>query len=352
MSAAPTTFHGWACHGKGQEMVWEELPLRAEDDYSVDMDVTHCGICGSDVHTMEAHWGQPNYPVCVGHEITGVCTRVGKKVTNVKVGDRIGVGAQSGSCHECGPCKSGFENLCRGGRGRYTGTYNSFWPNGDKSFGGYATKWRGDCRFVFKIPDNMTNEIACTFFCAGVTTYAPLKRHHVGPDSVVGVMGVGGLGHYGIMWAKAMGAKVIAMSHSDKKRDVAKELGADDYIVTSNPEEMDKAKGQFTHILCTGTGRDFKWETYTALFKPNGIFINVGLPEWNFPEVNPMTLAMSQVNICGSAIGSPNEIEDMLKFAAEKNVRPWIKKYPMKEAPKAIEDFKAGLPRFRFVLEN
>ncbi|KAI8988531.1 chaperonin 10-like protein [Mycotypha africana] len=330
-------------------MVWEELKLRAEDDYSVDMDITHCGICGSDIHTMDANWGQPNYPVCVGHEIAGMCTRVGKKVTNVRVGDRIGVGAQSGSCHTCKTCTSGNENLCRQKR---TGTYNSFWPNGDKSYGGYADKWRGDCRFVFRIPENLSNEVACTFFCAGITTYAPLKRHQVGPDSIVGVMGIGGLGHYGILWAKAMGAKVVGMSHSDKKRELALELGCDEYVVTSDAANLAEYKNEFSHILCTGTSSDFKWETYVPLFRPNGVFINVGLPEWKFPEISPMLLAMSQVSICGSNIGSPAEIEDMLKFAARHNIKPWLQKYPMKEAPKAIEDFKAGKPRFRFVLEN
>jgi D-arabinose 1-dehydrogenase-like Zn-dependent alcohol dehydrogenase len=165
-------------------------------------------------------------------------------------------------------------------------------------------------------------------------------------------MGVGGLGHYGILWAKAMGAKVVAMSHSDKKREVAMELGADDYIVTSDPKALASYKHQFSHILCTGTSNDFKWETYCPLFRPNGIFINVGLPSWKFPEISPMLLSMSQMTICGSAIGSPAEIEDMLLFAAEKNVRPWFSKYNMKDAPKAIEDFNAGLPRFRFVLEN
>lgn len=264
-------------------MKWEEMNLRAEDDYSVDMDITDCGICGSDIHTMDANWGVPKYPVCVvsisliikplfffsskhtqGHEIAGVCTRVGPKVKNVKVGDRIGVGAQSGSCHrpECTPCSTGWENLCRT---QFIGTYNGLWANGDKSYGGYADKWRGDCRFVFKIPDNLSNEVACTFFCAGVTTYGPLKRHNVNSDSVVGVMGIGGLGHYSILWAKAMGATVVAMSHSDKKRDVSLQLGADDYIVTSDPESLDRYKGKLSHIMCTGTGKDFKCK-FTYLF--------------------------------------------------------------------------------------
>lgn len=142
------------------------------------------------------------------------------------------------------------------------------------------------------------------------------------------------------------------MSHNDKKKDVAKESGADECIVTSSEEDLNKVKGELSHILCTGTGKDFEWKTYTQLFRPNGIFINVSPPSWNFPEISPLLLAMSQVNICGSAIESPAEIEDMLKFAADHNISPWIQKYPMKEAPKALEDFNDGKPRFRFVLEN
>jgi D-arabinose 1-dehydrogenase-like Zn-dependent alcohol dehydrogenase len=126
--------------------------------------------------------------VVVGHEIVGVVTRVGKNVTNLKVGDRAGVGAQCGSCHACEECDNHIENMCQKGS---VHTYNSKWKNGDKTYGGYAEKWRGDYRFAFKVPDNLTSEIAATFFCAGVTTYAPMKRAGINEKSVVGVMGIG-----------------------------------------------------------------------------------------------------------------------------------------------------------------
>jgi D-arabinose 1-dehydrogenase-like Zn-dependent alcohol dehydrogenase len=325
------------------------LQLKQWDEDSVEMNVSHCGICGSDTHTLDSNWGPANYPCVVGHEIVGVVSRVGKNVTNVKVGDRAGVGAQSGSCHECANCKAGYENACRGTR---TGTYNSKWPNGDKSYGGYADKWRGNYHFVFKIPDNMSSEIAATFFCAGVTTYAPLKRTNVNSNSVVGVMGIGGLGHYGVLWAKAMGAKVVGMSHSEKKREVALELGCDDYIVTSDADQMAKYANTMTHILCTGTSEDFQWAPFLNLLTVNGHFIDVMAQDWDFPKISPLLLIVKQVYISGSAIGSPADIREMLDFAAEHNVKPWIQVYPMKDAPKAIEDFRAGKPRFRFVLEN
>ncbi|KAI9010507.1 chaperonin 10-like protein [Phycomyces nitens] len=343
------TFHGWACPGKDKPLEWTELPLKEFDDYAVEMNVTHCGICGSDIHTLDSGWCPTNYPCVVGHEITGVCTRVGKNVKRIKVGDRIGVGAQSGSCLKCESCKKGEENLCTGG---FVGTYDSHWPNGDKSFGGYADKWRGHEHFVFKVPDNMSNELAATFFCAGVTTYSPLKRFGVKPGDKVGVIGIGGLGHFGVQWAKAMGATVVALSHSDRKRADCKELGCHDYIVTSKKEEMDAQKGTFTHILSTSFGREFDWGHYLGLLKPNGHFIIVGIPEVPLSGIPALVLAMRQVSIVGSAIGSPAVIEDMLQFAAAHGVKPWISKYPMKEANEAVKAMREGKARYRFVLEN
>ncbi|KAL0089687.1 chaperonin 10-like protein [Phycomyces blakesleeanus] len=343
------TFHGWACPGKDQPLEWTELPLKEFDDETVEMNVTHCGICGSDIHTLDSGWRPTDYPCVVGHEITGVCTRVGKNVKHIKAGDRIGVGAQSGSCLECEYCKSGNENICHR---QFISTYNGRWYNGDKTFGGYADKWRGHGRFVFKIPNNMSNEIAATFLCAGVTSYSPLKRFGVKPGDKVGIIGIGGLGHFGVQWAKAMGASVVALSHSDRKRADAKELGCDDYVVTSDKETMDTHNYTFTHILSTSFSNDFDWPRYINLLKPNGHFIIVGVPETPLTNIPALLLAYRQASIVGSAIGSPSMIEDMLKFAATHDVKPWISKYPMKDANEAVKDMREGKARYRFVLEN
>jgi len=345
----PQHFHGWACPGKGKKLEYIELPLKTFDDDAVDMDVTHCGICGSDVHTMDSGWGPTTYPCVVGHEITGVCTAVGKNVTHIKVGDRIGVGAQSGSCLECVYCKNGQENICVKGM---IGTYNDKWANGEETYGGYAEKWRGHQRFVFKVPDNMSNEIAATFFCAGLTCYAPLRRHNVTKGSKVGVVGIGGLGHFAVQWAKAMGAEVIAMSSSDRKREDAAKLGCSDYIVSSNPDDMSKYNGALTHIICTAYNPEFDWVANLSTLKANGTFILVGLPEEPLKGIPPNLLALKQINICGSIIGSPDEIQEMLDFAAETGVKPWIQKYPMSKVNEALADFRSGKPRYRFVLEN
>ncbi|KAG2177400.1 hypothetical protein INT44_007911 [Umbelopsis vinacea] len=346
----PKNLNGWAATGKGKQLENMELPLKTFQDNDVDMKITHCGICGSDIHTIDSGWGPTNYPCVVGHEITGVCTAVGKNVTHIKVGDRIGVGAQSGSCGQCDDCKSGHENTCSSGKSTFT--YNSKWPTGEEAYGGYADKWRGHSNFVFKIPDNMSNEIAATFFCAGVTTYAPLKRYNVTKGSKVGVIGIGGLGHFAVQWAKAMGAEVVALSHSDKKRGDAAQLGCSDYVVTSNKDEMKQHTSSLTHIICTAYSTHFDWPANLSLLKTNGTFILVGLPEAPMSGIPAGLLAMKQITLCGSIIGSPSDIQEMLDFAAKTGVKPWIQKYPMSEVNKAIEDFREGKPRYRFVLEN
>ncbi|KAI9472327.1 MAG: chaperonin 10-like protein [Benjaminiella poitrasii] len=352
--SSENTFFGWSCSGKGQPLEWKELPLKQWEETDVEMEVSHCGICGSDIHVMDSGWEATNYPCVVGHEIVGICTRVGKNVKHIHVGDRIGVGAQSWSCGECEDCLSGNENICPKGHlgTNGGGTYNGRFPTGDNTYGGYANKWRGDHRFVFKIPCSMTNEMAACFFCAGVTTYAPLRRSRVKAGDRVGVIGIGGLGHFAIQWIRAMGAEVVALSHSDRKREDAMELGCDDYIVTHDVATMKKNANTLTHIICTSFANNFDWSLFLNLLKSDGEFIMVAIPETPLQGIPPLLLAGKQLKITGSIIGSPRMIEDMLQFAANTDVQPWINKYPMKDAPAAVQAVRDGKPRYRIVLEN
>lgn len=336
-------------HHVGDPLQQIQLHLKQWDEDSVELQVTHCGVCGSDIHTLEQTWGPNDWPVVLGHEIAGKVTRIGKNVATLQIGDRAIVGPQSGSCHECEACNESLEHMCSGQR---CNTYNDRWANGDKTYGGFADKWRGDYRFVVKVPECIPNEMAATFSCAGVTTYIPLKRTNVNSDSVVGVVGLGGLGHYGILWAKAMGAKVIGLSHNDQKRIVAGKLGCDDYVNTSDETQLSKYTKKLTHILCTGTGPDFEWSMYFKLLRMYGHFINVMLPEWRLPPLDCWQFNPAHVFIHGSLIGSPNDIKETLEFAAENHVRPWIQLYSMKDINKALGDFKEGKPRFKIILEN
>lgn len=173
----------------------------------------------------------------------------------------------------------------------------------------------------------MTNEIAATFFCAGITTYSPLKRYNVQPGDSVGVIGIGGLGHFAMMWAKAMGAnRVMALSHSDKKKEDAQQLGATDYVVTSNKQEMKKLRNSLTHIICCGYHDPFDWKSYLSLLKPNGVFILVALPDHPLSGIPGGLMVGKQIRFCASMLGSPKEIEEMLEFADKHQVKPWINK--------------------------
>ncbi|RUO96248.1 hypothetical protein BC936DRAFT_142353 [Jimgerdemannia flammicorona] len=215
------------------------------------------------------------------------------------------------------------------------------------------SRWRGHHRFTFKVPEKMTNEDAATFFCAGVTTYNPLKTHNVGPGSKVGIVGIGGLGHFGIQFAKvALGAEVYAISSSDRKKEDAKALGAHHYLVSSGTADMKKHTKTLTHILCTSFGTDFPWAFYLSLLRTNGKFILVGLPEAPISGIRAGPLVSRQISIVGSIIGSPRTIREMLEFAVEKGVKPWIQKYPMADVNVALKAMHEGKARYRFVLEN
>ncbi|CDH53627.1 nad-and zn-dependent alcohol dehydrogenase [Lichtheimia corymbifera JMRC:FSU:9682] len=331
---ATGTIHGWIASAKDKPLEWGEQPRKTFDDDTVEMDITHCGICASDLFTLDSGWGKTDYPTIVGHEIAGIVTKVGNNVKNVKVGDRAGVGAQCMSCLQCYACQHHHENICENG---VIGTYNGRWPKtNEKTYGGYADVWSGHYNFVFKIPDNLPNEVAATFFCAGITTYAPMKRHGIDSDSTVGVIGI-----------------VIALSHSDRKRGDAEKLGCHDFVVTEDETSMSKIKNKLTHIICTSFGTEgFDWGKYLGLLKPGGVFIMVAIPDKPFENIPPGSLVGRQLTLAGSVVGSPDTIREMLAFAAEKGVRPWIEKRPMKQCPETVQAMRDGKARYRFVLEN
>ncbi|KAI9258778.1 chaperonin 10-like protein [Phascolomyces articulosus] len=305
------TFHGWACPGKGQPLEWRELPLKKFEDDDLEISVTHCGICGSDIHTMDSGWGPTDYPCVTGHEIVGVVTKLGKNVMSFSIGDRVGIGAQCGSCDDCKRCNNDQENVCC----QHLTTYNSRWKCGDKTFGGHS-------KFVFKIPDALSSEAATVFFCGGVTTYWPLKNHGVNENSHVGIIGVGGLGHFAIQWAKALGAYVTVFSRSDREREDAKLLGADDYVISTDEAALRARDGTFSHIMCTSFGDNFAWLLFLGLMEPNGTFIVIDYPEAPLTNIPAGPLIYRQISIVGTALGSPKTTREMLDFAAEKGVKP------------------------------
>lgn len=218
-------------------------------------------------------------PACVvGHEIVGKAVRVGSNVTHVKLGDRVGVGAQARSCLEqdCLDCSKGLENHCAR---ENTNTYGSIYPKGEgKSYGGYATRNRTNGRFVMPIPDGLSSAAAAPMLCGGITVYSPLKRHGCGPGKRVGVVGVGGLGHFAILFAKALGAeKVVGISRKQDKAEDACKLGADMYIATDEEKDwVPKNRRSLDLIVCTVSSDKMPLEGYLSLLATHGTFVQVG----------------------------------------------------------------------------
>ncbi|KFX90571.1 hypothetical protein V490_06393, partial [Pseudogymnoascus sp. VKM F-3557] len=312
-------------------------------------------VCGSDIHTLRSGWGATDYPCVVGHEIIGTAIRVGSqaaKERGIAVGDRVGVGAQSGSClkADCEYCSDGDEVACP----HMVGTYNGKFEDGSKSYGGYADYSRTPGHFVVKIPEGLESADAAPMMCGGVTVFAPLKRNGCGTTAKrVGIVGVGGLGHFGLLFAKALGAeKVVAISRTTGKKADAEKMGATGFIATQDEDWVQNNAGTLDLIISTVSSPDMPLSGYLALLAPKGQFIQVGAPEDVLPPIHAFSLIRNSIKIGGSLIGTPKDIEDMLELVVEKKVKPWVQKIPMKEANKAIVEFEEGVPRYRFCLVN
>jgi len=310
------------------------------------------------LHTASAGWGEPagGWPQVVGHEIVGIATRVGKDVKHVKVGDLVGVGAQSDSCSECTQCKNNRRPYCDNGQtGTYSGIYQKGAAKGEKSYGGYADTSRVPGAFVMQVPEGLDPAIAAPMMCGGVTTYSPLRQYGAGTTAKdVGIVGIGGLGHFGLMFAKAMGANVTAISHSESKKADAEKMGATRFIATHSGKEDDFKPYVRSLDLIVATTNDAEMPLlgYLSLLRPGGNLILVGAPEKPLPSFPAFPLLMNNVHIGGSAIGDPEIIKEMLELAAKQNVKSWITKRPMDDVNKVVPDMEASKARYRYVLVN
>ena len=254
---------------------------------------------------------------------------------------------------DCPECSVGQENHCSRAA---VNTYGSVYPNGEgKSYGGYSDYNRTNGHFVFKIPDSLPSELAAPMLCGGITVFSPLRRNGCGPGKSVGIVGVGGLGHFGVLFAKALGAdRVVGISRRASKRDEVLALGADAYIATADEEGWAKKNARTLDlIVSTVSSADMPLSDYLKLLRVGGTFIQVGAPDGgNLPPINAFTLIGSGIKVGGSLIGPPGEIQEMLDFAAKNNVKPWVQLRPLKDANQAVIDMTEGKARYRYVLVN
>ncbi|CAG7561237.1 unnamed protein product [Fusarium equiseti] len=320
--SSPTKFEGWVAEKPivGQDLVWREYDLKPFEETDIEIRITHCGVCGTDNHVAQNGWGTTPYPIVVGHEIVGKVTRVGSEaVGDIKVGDIVGVGAQSDACFE--------------------------------RDGGYAKYHRCPSRFVVKIPEGLALEDAAPMLCAGATVYAPLK-HFGAKGRKVAVIGVGGLGHFGIMFAKTLGAsELVAVSRSSDKKGDSLALGADEHIATADEGWAEKNKRRFDLIINTADGKNMPWAEYLGLLRMDGTMVQVGAPEKAIP-INIFSLLPIRGKLTSTQTASPGEMREMLQLAADKGLKSWVEERPMREANEVLKDLQAGKPRFRYVLVN
>lgn len=305
----------------------------------IEVKISHCGICHSDIHLINNDWMISQYPLVPGHEIVGYVTGMGSEVKGFREGDRVGIGWQCGSCGECHLCESGQENLC----GKSQATCNGH-------HGGYADYVRSDAGFVIHIPEGLDSAEAAPLLCGGITVFSPLDRHGIKPGMKVGIFGIGGLGHMAVQFASKMGAETYALSSSPDKAREASELGAAGFINMKDKNEMLKHLGSFDYILST-ISADYDWNSIISLLKHNATLCYVGAAP-SPVAIHAFTFISKQINVTGSAIGSPEQIRKMLEFAAEHGVKAMVETVPMSDVQNAMARVVENKVRYRMVLEN
>lgn len=337
----------FAAQAADQPLEYYEFERREPTEHDVEIEVHYCGVCHSDVHTARGEWGETPYPCVPGHEIVGVVTRLGSEVTKFTQGDKVGVGCMVNSCGECDACKNDFEHGCYNG---VIWTYGSQDPIDDKNtLGGYSTIMVAPEDFVLSIPESLDLAEAAPLLCAGITTYSPLSHWKVGPGMVVGVIGLGGLGHMGVKYAKAMGAEVWVITSSPEKAQAAKEYGAAGVIVSSSEAEMKNNAHKFNFLLDTiPVGHDVS--PYMRLLNIQGTLCLVG-PIEPMPGYHSLDVIDGQKSIAGSGIGSIKETQEMLEYSSEHNVLPEIEIIKIQDINNAWDALASKQMSKRYVID-
>jgi uncharacterized zinc-type alcohol dehydrogenase-like protein len=321
---------------------FERRNVEAND---VQIDIHYCGVCHSDLHTVNGDWGPQQYPLVPGHEIVGRVESVGASTSKFKVGDWVGVGCFVDSCRSCSPCHEGEEQYCERGA---TFTYGAADPRGGYTQGGYSTKIVVDEKYVLRIPQNIPLQNVAPLLCAGITTYSPLRHWKVQPGQKVAVAGLGGLGHMGVKLAVAMGAKVTVLSTSERKRADALKLGAHDFLITKDADQMAKAANSFDLIL-NAISADHNYDAYLNLVKHDGTMVLLGVP--GPQKVSAMSLLFKRKSLAGSLIGGIAETQEMLDFCSKHNIGADVEVIPMQQINEAYERMVKSDVHYRFVID-
>lgn len=333
------TIRGYAAkkpNGPLEPFQYDPKPL---ESHEVEVKISHCGICHSDIHLIDNDWGITDFPFVPGHEIVGTVTALGAEVQGLDKGQRVGIGWQRSACLKCEYCLRGFENLCSQLKDTCVGNH-----------GGFAEAIRIDHRFAFPLPDGLESEYAAPLLCAGVTVYSPLVYYKVRPSMKVGVIGIGGLGHLALQFASKMGCEVTAFSSTPEKESEARGLGAHHFVYDNDSQTMEKVASTQDFILST-VNADLNWESYVDALRPGGRLCFVGVPKEAI-SIPVFSLIVGRNSICGSPIGSRTDIREMLDFAVLNDIKPCIETIPMSKVNEGIDRLRNNQVRYRVVLEN
>lgn len=339
---------GYAAHSNTSGLAPFSFDRREPRPDDVSIEIDYCGVCHTDIHFVQNDWGVTNYPVVPGHEIIGRVTAVGSDVTGFKVGDVVGVGCMVDSCRSCSACEAGLEQYCLEGM---TSTYNGE-DRHDHSvtYGGYSDKVVVSERFVVKVPEKLDPSSAAPILCAGITTYSPLRHYGVKAGHKVGVIGMGGLGHMGVKFAKALGAEVTIFTRSESKVAEAKKQGADHVVISTDEEQMAAAAEHYDFMLDT-VPVQHDLNPYLNCLKFDGIHIIVGLLEPVDPALEAGNLVFKRRVLAGSLIGGMPETQEVLDFCAEHDITCDVEMLDIQNINGAYERMKKGDVKYRFVID-
>ncbi|XP_020584661.1 probable mannitol dehydrogenase [Phalaenopsis equestris] len=338
---------GWAARDVDGVLSPFTFHVRENGEEDVTLKILYCGICHTDLHIIKNDWGNARYPVVPGHEIVGIVTAAGPKVQKFKIGDKAGVGYMVGSCNECGNCTEGHENYCL----KAIPTSNGILPDGKSTYGGFSDILVVNEAFAVVLPENMLLDKTGPLLCAGVTVYTPMKRFGLDvPGKHLGVVGLGGLGHLAVKFGKAFGMKVTVISTSlRKEKEAIERLGADSFLVSSDDNQMKTAISTLDGIIDTVSAHH-AITPLILLLKTYGKLILVGGP--NKPlDLHAYSVIQGGKIVAGNLIGGIKDTQEMVNFAAEKNITADVEVVPMDYVNTAFERLAKGDVRYRFVVD-
>ena len=332
-------YRAYAAMSAGAKLEQVDREQVSLDPGQVEIDVSYCGICHSDLSMIDNEWGMSVYPLVAGHEVIGRVSRVGEGVGSALIDKAVGLGWQSGYCGSCKSCHTADENLCVSAQGTIVGRD-----------GGFADKVVADVSSGIEIPEGMDLAKIGPLLCGGITVYNPLVQFDVKPTDRVAVIGIGGLGHLGLQFLNAWGCHVTAFTSSDSKRDEALKLGAHDTLNSSDPEALEGAASRFDFIISTVNVK-LDWNAYIGTLAPKGRLHFVGA------TTEPLDLAvfpllLGQKSVSASPVGSPSTIRQMLEFAKLHDIAPQVETFDIEDINEAMQHLKDGKARYRVVLDN